>query len=552
MTNKEYWEEREKERLELIDSHIEDQIKKLKILMDAAINKIENDIYKLYQKYGKDNKMSYQEVLSYLSNDDRKEFQKDLKDYIETFKDDYKAKTYKSELQALSTRARIKRLEVLQANMKIQATELEKLLNDQMPIAFNDIYQDSYFYNLFSQCLYTNNLGVRFDIPSPNIVNELLRRPWSGSNYSDKVWNLTNNFTYKLDKVVTVGLIRGEHPKVIARNLKDAMVGKSGKGGKLYEYERLVRTEAAFIAEQATMRSYTRNNVEEYEYLATLDLRTSLICQDLDGKVFKVKDAVTGVNYPPMHPHCRSTTVPVIKWDEEDDGVGERIARDPIAGRNNYIDDIDYPEWKDEQYDKYGKDEITSEEKRIRNRASDKRQHKKYLKELGDIVPQNFTKFQDLKYNNKDEWDRLSYNYKLETVYNLDRLKHTENFASKNIIKHILEGEVNRRGKAVGFHMENMPTAKGSIIESTRSKLDKNGIYNAKVKVNGVIKEAKSSFFPTNMTPQQVVNAINEAYENREQHFIKSMMKGKTNYGFEIGMYLDKNDKITTAFPLKE
>lgn len=552
MTNKEYWQEREKERLELVDSHIEDQINKLKIIMDAAINKIENDIYKLYQKYGKDNKMSYQEVLTYLSNDDRKEFQKDLKDYIETFKDDFKAKTYKSELQALSTRARIKRLEVLQANIKIQATELEKLLNDQMPIAFNDIYQDSYFYNLFSQCLYTNNLGVRFDIPSPNIVNELLRRPWSGSNYSDKVWNLTNNFTYKLDKVVTVGLIRGEHPKVIARNLKDAMVGKSGKGGKLYEYERLVRTEAAFIAEQATMSSYTRNNVEEYEYLATLDLRTSLICQDLDGKVFKVKDAVTGVNYPPMHPHCRSTTVPVIKWDEEDDGVGERIARDPITGRNNYIDDIDYPEWKDEQYDKYGKDEITSEEKRIRNRASDKRQHKKYLKELGDIVPQNFTKFQDLKYNNKEEWDRLSYNYKLETVYNLDRLKHTENFASKNIIKHILEGEVNRRGKAVGFHMENMPTAKGSIIESTRSKLDKNGIYNAKVKVNGVIKEAKSSFFPTNMTPQQVVNAINEAYENREQHFIKSMMKGKTNYGFEIGMYLDKNDKITTAFPLKE
>lgn len=552
MTNKEYWQEREKERLELVDSHIEDQINKLKIIMDAAINKIENDIYKLYQKYGKDNKMSYQEVLSYLSNDDRKEFQKDLKDYIETFKDDFKAKTYKSELQALSTRARIKRLEVLQANIKIQATELEKLLNDQMPIAFNDIYQDSYFYNLFSQYLYTNNLGVRFDIPSPNIVNELLRRPWSGSNYSDKVWNLTNNFTYKLDKVVTVGLIRGEHPKVIARNLKDAMVGKSGKGGKLYEYERLVRTEAAFIAEQATMSSYTRNNVEEYEYLATLDLRTSLICQDLDGKVFKVKDAVTGVNYPPMHPHCRSTTVPVIKWDEEDDGVGERIARDPITGRNNYIDDIDYPEWKDEQYDKYGKDEITSEEKRIRNRASDKRQHKKYLKELGDIVPQNFTKFQDLKYNNKEEWDRLSYNYKLETVYNLDRLKHTENFASKNIIKHILEGEVNRRGKAVGFHMENMPTAKGSIIESTRSKLDKNGIYNAKVKVNGVIKEAKSSFFPTNMTPQQVVNAINEAYENREQHFIKSMMKGKTKYGFEIGMYLDKNDKITTAFPLKE
>ncbi|WP_338854775.1 minor capsid protein [Clostridium perfringens] len=557
MNNKEYWKEREKERLELIDISVNDRIKDVEGVMNSVVNKIEHEIFKLYEKYAIDNELSYQDTLFYLNDNELKEFQKDLKYYVETFRDSSKAKVFKSELQALSTRARVKRLEALKANIKIQATELEKLLADDMPGTFNTIYDDSYFYNLYSQCLYTNNLGVRFDIPSPNILKELLSNPWSGKNYSDKVWNVTNNFNSKLDSVITTGLIRGEHPNIIAKNLRDAALGKRNKygkfkGGSLYDCKRLVRTEAAFIAEQATKKSYDDNNVKEYEYLATLDLRTSLICQELDGKTFKVKDIITGVNYPPMHCFCRSTTIPVIKWDGEDNTPYERIARDPITGTNNYINDMDYSDWKDKQYAKYGEYKINSEEKKIRNKASDRKQHVRYRKELGNITPKSFTEFQDLKYNNKEAWDRLKYNYKLETVYNLNRLKYTENFASKDAIKHILEGEINRRGRAVGFHMENIPTRKGKVIESTRSIKDKNGVYSAKVEVNGILKDAKSSFFPTNMIPQQIVNAINEAYENREPHFIRNMMKGKTSYGFEIGMYLDRNGKISTAFPLKE
>lgn len=420
MKNKDYWEAREKERLDILDISIDEQIATIKRVMDETINKIENDIYKLYEKYGTDNEMSYQEALFYLSDDERKEFQKDLKYYIETFKDNTKAKIYKDELQALSTRARVKRLQVLQTNIRIQATELEKLLQDKLPSVFDAIYQDSYFYNLYSQNLYTNNLGIRFDIPSPNVVKELLTRPWSGKNYSEKVWNTTNNFTYKLDSVVTGGLIRGEHPNIIAKNLRDAIVGKNGKGGKLYEYKRLVRTEAAFIAEQATKNSYKDNNIKKYEYLATLDLRTSIICQELDGKEFELDKAVTGVNYPPMHAHCRSTTIPVIKWNDENDELEQRISRDPMTGRNSYIDYIDYSDWKDEQYSKYGKDKITAEEKKIRNRASDKKQYAQYKKELGDLAPETFEEYQEIKYNNKEEWDTLKDNFKVINMYKVD------------------------------------------------------------------------------------------------------------------------------------
>lgn len=53
------------------------------------------------------------------------------------------------------------------------------------------------------------------------------------------------------------------------------------------------------------------------------------------------------------------------------------------------------------------------------------------------------------------------------------------------------------------------------------------------------------------MTPQQIVNAINEDYTSRESYY-NSMLKGKTSYGFEISMYLNENNKISTAFPIQK
>ena len=49
--------------------------------------------------------------------------------------------------------------------------------------------------------------------------------------------------------------------------------------------------------------------------MAKIDKKTSKICHSLNDKVFKVKDMIPGINAPPMHPWCRSTTVPhVVNW----------------------------------------------------------------------------------------------------------------------------------------------------------------------------------------------------------------------------------------------
>jgi SPP1 gp7 family putative phage head morphogenesis protein len=53
--------------------------------------------------------------------------------------------------------------------------------------------------------------------------------------------------------------------------------------------------------------------VKEYEILAVQDRRTSKVCKEQDGKIYKFNKMEVGVNYPPFHPNCRTTIIPVLE-----------------------------------------------------------------------------------------------------------------------------------------------------------------------------------------------------------------------------------------------
>ncbi|MCI1773939.1 MAG: EndoU domain-containing protein, partial [Paenibacillus lautus] len=74
------------------------------------------------------------------------------------------------------------------------------------------------------------------------------------------------------------------------------------------------------------------------------------------------------------------------------------------------------------------------------------------------------------------------------------------------------------------------------------------GVYQANVEVNGVLKGPKSTFFPKEWTPQQVVDAVNEAFNNKV-NIKNNRYIGKTSSGMEIEIIL-RNDKIISAFPV--
>ena len=72
--------------------------------------------------------------------------------------------------------------------------------------------------------------------------------------------------------------------------------------------------------------------------------------------------------------------------------------------------------------------------------------------------------------------------------------------------------------------------------------------------MNGIGKAGNrgySTFYPDSYTPQQVIDAVNEAYENRVL-LSGSLYAGLSEEGIEIDMALDENEKIITAYPVKE
>ncbi|WP_169333941.1 polymorphic toxin type 50 domain-containing protein [Allofustis seminis] len=156
-------------------------------------------------------------------------------------------------------------------------------------------------------------------------------------------------------------------------------------------------------------QAYEELEIDCYHIVATLDVRTSAICQDMDGKVFKLSEYEPGTTAPPFHNYCRSATAPYF-----DDGLmpRRRWARDPETGKGEIIDgDIKYGDWKRSYVDKYGQRWWDIQEKMVKNETVDKRLLKNYRKILGKEVPRSLSKFQELKYNKLEQWIQLQDRY---------------------------------------------------------------------------------------------------------------------------------------------
>lgn len=128
-----------------------------------------------------------------------------------------------------------------------------------------------------------------------------------GLKGSDRVAKSLTRLQQTLEKGMTDCVVRGVPKDELVKTLMTRFdVAYS-------DANRLARTELNYIRNQSTLDSYKTAGVDEYEYLAYLDDRTSEVCEDLNGKKFPLELAEVGLNYPPMHPNCRCTVKAVLK-----------------------------------------------------------------------------------------------------------------------------------------------------------------------------------------------------------------------------------------------
>ena len=155
----------------------------------------------------------------------------------------------------------------------------------------------------------------------------------------------------RLNQVVRTGLLGGQTTAEIVRDLVgDLQKDQKGSLSKLLaqggaatksangQVMTIVRTTVNQVTNTASQAVYKANPdvTEEYRYVATLDSRTSPVCRDLDGQIFKYNEGPV----PPQHFGCRSTTVAVInykKWGFTPPPAGKRASVDgPVPANTTY------------------------------------------------------------------------------------------------------------------------------------------------------------------------------------------------------------------------
>lgn len=271
-----------------------------------------------------------------LNSKELAEFRWDVKKYIKYGEENALNLQWMKELENASARVHISRLKALKLQMQHQVEILYGNYRGELDRLLRDMYADGYYHMAF-EIQRGFNMGWDLQDLNSNQLHKVLSKPWTtdGKTFSDRIWTNKQQLIGSLQTQLTQAVIRGQAPDKAIQSIAEEFRVSKNKAG------RLIMTESAALASASQRDAFNALDVEKFEIVATLDNRTSEICQELDGRVFDMKDFEVGVSAPPFHAWCRTTTVPYF-----DDNYGERAARG-ADGKVYYIPShMKYADWK--------------------------------------------------------------------------------------------------------------------------------------------------------------------------------------------------------------
>ena len=300
LSNKSYWLKRSEELDKVAKMTEKEVMKKLSALYRDAFRSIEKEVNDFMMKYAVDHKLDYATVTQMLTPIDLAEYNQKIEELYAMYRDTG-SEYIKIEIDRLNARSKITRLRALQDAINVELCkvthEYQMTLEDTLIGLFSAQYEKA-----------CELMGVMAPGIPREAIKKIIEYPYAGKMFSDRIWDNKDALVKYIQQDLTVGIIRGDSIQKMARQLKKDL------NVLYYQAERLVRTETNYAMNQAHLKGYKDSGVvEKYEFLAAHDKRTSKLCRDLDGQMFELSKAVVGENYPPMHPNCRSTVVPVLE-----------------------------------------------------------------------------------------------------------------------------------------------------------------------------------------------------------------------------------------------
>ncbi|MEG0839864.1 MAG: minor capsid protein [Hydrogenoanaerobacterium sp.] len=390
----------------------------------------------------------------------------------------------------------ISREEFLKMQLDLLSAELYNRYAEVTKTSLTCVFEDSYYKSLFDYQQFIG-YGSSFNRISTHQIEAAVTTAWQGKNYSQRIWGTHRpTLARYLNRIVTTGFIEGSSGENMTAQLGKAMDMSA------YEARRLIRTECSQVSSRANLLAYKENCTERFEFLAVLDYKTSERCRVIDGKIFNLSEAKIGINMPPLHPFCRSTTVPYLP-DAELDYDDTRTARGADGESYKVPAKMKYREWHKAYVENHPAEVLT--EKKYKHGSADAAQYDKYMKLLGHDAPKSFDEFQNLKYTDRVKWKFTKLDYRRR-----NRLKLNLNSALPNAVaataanekftQYLFDGNNLpglAKGRAIthclGYDISNWEAFKAELLKKAKlycakkNRTDKYGeSYEQKVILNGL------------------------------------------------------------------
>lgn len=287
MNSQDYWDER-------IEKHMRDNIKtekqiekKLLENYKRAFAEAQKEIDAYYGRYATKEGITGADARKLAS-----EF------HVEQFKD--KAKRYvkernftaqaNAEMRLYNLTTKVSRVELLKQQIRLEiiamTSDNERLIDDSIEVAKRREYE--------------TQAGAMKDFVGKNAdhLKSVVNKSHETAQWATILWGVhQSNLRSEVDRLVNIGIVNGRNPRVLARELRKAF------DSNVYTSERLMRTELANAQGDVALDTLKSGDFEKYKYNA--EPSACKICQKLNGRTFKIKDAKVGTNMFPMHPNCK-------------------------------------------------------------------------------------------------------------------------------------------------------------------------------------------------------------------------------------------------------
>lgn len=361
-----YWTERASELEKEVQVKTSEIQKGIIDTYRRAIQNIQNDIENVFSAFLKLEELDPADGRALITAEQAEEQYEELKALLDEVTYEEERRSIRRKINAQAYGARMSRLEALKERVYNELTAATAAAEKEGTAFFKSLYQKSYYSTIYNTAKGLD-AEVSFSVLNKRAVNASVKEKWSGLNYSDRVWKNNKQFVSAVQKIITDGIAAGYSPYRMAEHLRSYARAKDGKSVQ-YVTERLTRSEAAHFLTAGQLEAYKDIGAKEYRYMAALSKRTCDICKGLDGSVFRTADAVTGGNYPPIHPNCRCTTIIADFLPEK------RWAQNTLTGKGYKVDgSVTFDQWR-ESLDKEQRDAMDVYVTEMRDRSRKKEQ----------------------------------------------------------------------------------------------------------------------------------------------------------------------------------